>query len=254
MKKINKKKARELEEKQRRLREKIQAAEIKRKEKEDAAKKRALQIEEERRIMTELAAKRKEIKVRYIFTFSQLSLVSHVIRISLLKKADDPKKRLEELLTGAINKVKVPTTVTPSDRYVLSKSKPQPLLDNNANTSTPTSNDQTPPTNTASTLNSTFVVTNIENCPPPSSSVTTHSHTPTHNKHYHLMTGSALASMLAAKGEAVADPQSYAMTPAESDPLYVYENYDIGNLSSEDSTDDEECPKKVNEHSGALIL
>lgn len=40
-------------------------------------------------------------------------------------------------------------------------------------------------------------------------------------------------------------PTSYEMTPAENDPLFAYENYDIGNLSSEDSTDDEECPKKV---------
>lgn len=40
-------------------------------------------------------------------------------------------------------------------------------------------------------------------------------------------------------------PASYEMTPAENDPLYAYENYDIGNLSSDDSTDDDECPKKV---------
>lgn len=40
-------------------------------------------------------------------------------------------------------------------------------------------------------------------------------------------------------------PTSYEMTPAEKDPLFAYENYDIGNLSSDDSTDDEECPKKV---------
>ena len=69
--------------------------------------------------------------------------------------------------------------------------------------------------------------------------------TPTHNGHFHLMTGSALANTLAVKSHETNGPQSYAMTPAESDPLYVYENYDIGNLSSEDSTDDEECPRKV---------
>ena len=40
-------------------------------------------------------------------------------------------------------------------------------------------------------------------------------------------------------------PTSYEMTPAENDPLFAYDNYDIGNLSSEDSTDDEDCPKKV---------
>ena len=58
------------------------------------------------------------------------------------------------------------------------------------------------------------------------------------------MAGSALATSLAAKSD-THGPQSYAMTPAESDPLFAYENYDIGNLSSEDSTDDEDCPKKV---------
>ncbi len=36
---------------------------------------------------------------------------------------------------------------------------------------------------------------------------------------------------------------SYQMTPA--DPLILCDNYDIKNLSSEDSTDDEDCPKKV---------
>lgn len=91
----------------------------------------------------------------------------------------------------------------------------------------------------------------VENQPPPhstNSNLTTmgaNSCTPTHNNHFHLMTGSALASTLAAKSHEVNGPQSYAMTPAESDPLYVYENYDIANLSSEDSTDDEECPRKV---------
>ena len=69
--------------------------------------------------------------------------------------------------------------------------------------------------------------------------------TPTQNSHFHLMVGSALAATLAAKSHEANGPQSYAMTPAESDPLFVYENYDIANLSSEDSTDDEECPRKV---------
>ena len=40
-------------------------------------------------------------------------------------------------------------------------------------------------------------------------------------------------------------PISYQMTPAENDPLYGYENYDIANLSASDSTDDDEDPKKV---------
>ena len=35
---------------------------------------------------------------------------------------------------------------------------------------------------------------------------------------------------------------SYQMTPVQDDPLY--DNYDIGNLNSEDSTDDDECPRK----------
>ncbi len=42
-----------------------------------------------------------------------------------------------------------------------------------------------------------------------------------------------------------APPISYEMTPAENDPLYGYENYDIANLSASDSTDDDEDPKKV---------
>ena len=33
------------------------------------------------------------------------------------------------------------------------------------------------------------------------------------------------------------------MTPVQDDPL-LYDNYDIGNLNSEDSTDDDECPRK----------
>ena len=39
---------------------------------------------------------------------------------------------------------------------------------------------------------------------------------------------------------------SYEMTPVGQDPLLVtYKNYDIDDLSSEDSTDDESCPKKL---------
>ena len=86
----------------------------------------------------------------------------------------------------------------------------------------------------------------VESHPPPgTTTVGASSCTPTHNSHFHLMVGSALASTLAAKSHEANGPQSYAMTPAESDPLFVYENYDIANLSSEDSTDDEECPRKV---------
>lgn len=35
---------------------------------------------------------------------------------------------------------------------------------------------------------------------------------------------------------------SYQMTPIQDDPLY--DNYDIANLNSDDSTDDDECPRK----------
>ena len=37
---------------------------------------------------------------------------------------------------------------------------------------------------------------------------------------------------------------SYTMTPM-NDPLVVCDNYDIANLSSEDTTDDEDEPRKV---------
>ena len=108
------------------------------------------------------------------------------------------------------------------------------------------------------TLDSTFIKdksdvteTGVENVPPVtamSSTAAAGSKTPPHNDHYHLMDGSALATTLAAKSVAVTTGgiQSYAMTPAENDPLHCYESYDIANLSSDDSTDDEDCPKKVN--------
>ena len=39
---------------------------------------------------------------------------------------------------------------------------------------------------------------------------------------------------------------SYEMTPLQQqDPFSVYENYDIGDLGSDDSTDEEDCPKKT---------
>ena len=40
------------------------------------------------------------------------------------------------------------------------------------------------------------------------------------------------------------ETSSYDIT-MNGDPLMDCENYDIGDLSSEDSTDDEDCPKKV---------
>ena len=109
----------------------------------------------------------------------------------------------------------------------------------------------------SSALNSTFTKEDkdgdVENLPHSSKTTAAQgiavaiSCTPTHNGHYHLMPGGSLATTLAAKTTQItaAAPQSYAMTPAENDPLYSYENYDIGNLSSDDSTDDEDCPKKV---------
>ena len=59
---------------------------------------------------------------------------------------------------------------------------------------------------------------------------------------YHVLPGSVLSYKVKEKLQGIT---SYEMTPAENDPLYAYENYDIRNLSSEDSTDDEDCPKKV---------
>ena len=99
----------------------------------------------------------------------------------------------------------------------------------------------------------------VENVPPvaaTSGTAVVGSKTPTHNDHYHLMAGSALATTLAAKSAVVTTggPQSYAMTPAENDPLYSYESYDIANLSSDDSTDDEDCPKKVNSAECSLCV
>lgn len=39
---------------------------------------------------------------------------------------------------------------------------------------------------------------------------------------------------------------SYEMTPLhQQDPFSIYENYDIGDLGSDDSTDEEDCPKKT---------
>ena len=39
---------------------------------------------------------------------------------------------------------------------------------------------------------------------------------------------------------------SYEMTPIQQqDPFSIYENYNIGDLGSDDSTDEEDCPKKV---------
>ena len=104
------------------------------------------------------------------------------------------------------------------------------------------------------TLDSTFTKdkndvteSDVENIPPvtvASGTAIAGCKTPPHNDHYHLMAGSALATTLAAKST-TGGPQSYAMTPAENDPLHIYESYDIANLSSDDSTDDEDCPKKV---------
>ena len=42
-----------------------------------------------------------------------------------------------------------------------------------------------------------------------------------------------------------ASVDEYEMTPMESDPIIVCDNYNIQDLSSDDSTDDEDCPKKV---------
>ena len=127
----------------------------------------------------------------------------------------------------------------------------------------------TPLRDTTNDLNSTFTKekqpfvdrkapSGMESHPPaptnPNSKVTSTAAstcTPMHKSHYHLMAGSALATTLAAKSETQAGAagvnnlQSYAMTPTDSDPLHAYENYDIGNLSSDDSTDEEDCPKKV---------
>jgi hypothetical protein len=41
----------------------------------------------------------------------------------------------------------------------------------------------------------------------------------------------------------VKETVDYAMTPL--DPLQVAENYDIDDLGSDDSTDEEDCPRKV---------
>ena len=158
-------------------------------------------------------------------------------------------------------KTKKKTPAIPANNTTsLGGSKAQPLEDGNTdNTSQSSGEDEHtpgPPEGTTSDLNSTFtkekdpsISEDIEdNSTTTSATTVASSCTPTHNNHFHLMAGSALATSLATKGGAATaanGPQSYAMTPADSDPLFAYENYDIGNLSSDDSTDDEECPKKV---------
>ena len=167
------------------------------------------------------------------------------------------------------------TATTATTSSAMSGSKLKPIQENNCividDTSQSESDDDeysTPLKDITSALNSTFTkeessienstaakekgehttAKGVENHPNSNFTTTTvgaSSCTPTHNSHFHLMAGSALASTLTAKSHEANGPQSYAMTPVDRDPLLVYENYDIANLSSEDSTDDEECPRKV---------
>ena len=203
--KLNQKKARQQAdqqaEKHQKLRDKMLAAETRRKEEEEAAKKRA-------RVNAVSKKGAEDPKKR-------------------LQEAEDPKKRLQELLVGVVGKLKARAPMassvnTGSDDDVVER------IIIEEETSEPTD-----------ALNSTFTKDGAEEH-------ATVSCTPA-NSHYHLMAGSALAAALAVKNDTMAaeGPQSYIMTPAENDPLFMYENYDIGNLSSDDSTDDEDCPKKV---------
>lgn len=181
--------------------------------------------------------------------------------------------------TKTVKKTKAPLSTVNSKPPTIQEE----TSDNNKDISSPSTDDAQSAAMDATTtnvLNSTFTKDdNTENVPPSSTSdgntaltVPANPCTPTHNGHYHLIPGSSLATTLVSKtagagttagggggdgdgcpmqsqGAVGGLPQSYAMTPAESDPLFAYDNYDIGNLSSDDSTDDEDCPKKVHIHS-----
>ena len=56
-------KAKENEEKNKKLKQRMHAAEVRRKQEEEQQKKRLQQLEDERRMVTELANKRKELEV-----------------------------------------------------------------------------------------------------------------------------------------------------------------------------------------------
>jgi hypothetical protein len=151
----------------------------------------------------------------------------------------------------AKTKKKTPPTATATTSSAMSGSKLKPIqekynTDDGSQTESDDDEYSTPLKDITSAMNSTFTKeeSSMENSTA-AKETDASSCTPTHNSHFHLMAGSALASTLAAKSHEANGPQSYAMTPADSDPLFAYENYDIANLSSEDSTDDEECPRKV---------
>lgn len=153
----------------------------------------------------------------------------------------------------------IATTTTTSTTTKLKPIQENSTADNTSQGSDDDSDYHTPLKDVTNDLNSTFTkekesssgisketaLTKGAENHPPSHSTAMGASTPMNNTHFHLMAGSTLAATLAAKSHEANGPQSYAMTPADSDPLFVYENYDIANLSSEDSTDDEECPRKV---------
>lgn len=102
-----------------------------------------------------------------------------------------------------------------------------------------------------SAFNSTFTISNHKpTTPDQKGGLAKHSASIKTPDNYHVLPDSQLSHKVKEKLQEIA---SYEMTPAEKDPLYAYENYSIENLSSEDSTDDEDHPKKVGHKDGGYV-
>ncbi|XP_064396891.1 inner centromere protein-like isoform X2 [Halichondria panicea] len=247
-KKVTIKKAKEIEEKNKKLKERMMAAEARRKQEEEQQKKRLQQLEDERRMVTELATKRKEMEEeekrikrreklkqdrdRYLKRVEEQQeelkrkreeevQKQQVAETLMARTAENAPSKHSEILKQfekllGVTAAKVPVVMTPKISHVIKSGEKS----GNSSSSEKTnkllqayySSTQMPPPTALSPadsrLNSTF---------------TKEPGTP------------ALVK---------APPISYEMTPAENDPLYGYENYDIANLSASDSTDDDEDPKK----------
>ena len=206
-------------------------------EKEQKRKQRELEEAAERRQVAEAMAAKKAVTTTFTTTTTANGGKGNGRDVAngntvVKKGAEDPKKRIQDLLVGTVGKLKA--TVPLVNAMSTSSEERLVVVDE-------MSGEQEASESTAN-LNSTFTKEDTDH--PTATLATTPANS---NHHYHLMAGSALAAALAVKNDA-GEAQSYAMTPADSDPLYAYENYDIGTLSSDDSTDDEDCPKKVCVH------